>query len=241
MQNIYAKLTERIKRTNTVESFRFEQDQPGNDSRFDFLPGQFCRVMFDEVVKNNTELNKYLSFSSAPGKKYFEITKRLSESEFSQKLKELRPGSRVNFQMPMGNCVYKDEYSQIAFLIGGIGITPAISIIEYLVEKKLNTKVTLLYANRSEDEIAFRPELDDWQKTNPNIEVCYTVSQKSCAESVCREGAIDVIFCRESIEDLHNRKIFVYGPPAMVDAMKLLSKQLGCRKEHLLTENFIGY
>ena len=35
-------------------------------------------------------MNKYLSFSCAPGKGYIEVTKRLSNSEFSQSLKNLK-------------------------------------------------------------------------------------------------------------------------------------------------------
>lgn len=238
MKTIYAKLTDRFKRTATVETFRFK----ALDAQLiDFLPGQFCRVIFDEEQKNNIELNKYLSFSCAPGKAYFELTKRLSDSEFSGKLNGLQVNDRVCFQMPIGNCVYKDDYKGIAFLIGGIGITPAISIIEYIVDHKLDTKVTLLYANRSDEDIAFKAELDHWRKSNDNIDVCYTVSKKVCDASDCHEGQIDAIFCRESIENLHDRKFFIYGPLQMVESMKLLAKNLGCKKENILSENFIGY
>ena len=57
-------------------------------------------------------------------------------------------------------------YEKIAFLIGGIGITPVISIIEHICDKKLSTDVALLYSNRNEDEIAFKKELHNWQSQN---------------------------------------------------------------------------
>ena len=79
MKEIKAKFDRKIKRTEAAESFRFVPKE-----RIDFLPGQFVQVNFDEKNKSNKALNKYLSFSCAPGKSYFEVTKKLSESEFSK-------------------------------------------------------------------------------------------------------------------------------------------------------------
>jgi len=235
-ETICAKLTERIPRTPTVESFRFLPVEQVN-----FLPGQFTRLFFDADDKNNSNLNKCLSFSCAPGRDYVEVTKRLGESEFSQRLKRLQKGDEVVLGRPLGNCIFKDSYKKIVFLTGGIGITPAISIIEHIVTKKVDTDVVLLYANRNEEEIAFKAELDAWQKNFKKLKICYTVSCKSSPDSVCREGNIDVVFCRGNLADLCERKVFIYGPPAMVTAMQGLVFQLDCKKENVLIENFTGY
>ena len=233
---IRAKLIARIPRTPTVESFRFLPEV-----KINFLPGQFIRLFFDTVNQNNAGLNKYLSFSCAPQHDYIEVTKRLSDSEFSQRLKSLQKGDGIVLSRPLGNCVFKESYKKIVFLTGGIGITPAISIIEYIVAKKVDADVVLLYANRNEEEIAFRPELDGWQKNFKKLKICYTVSCKSSPDSVCREGNIDVIFCRDNLADLCERKVFIHGPPTMVEAMRDLALQLDCKKENVLTENFTGY
>jgi glycine betaine catabolism B len=233
---IRAKLIDRISRTPTVESFRFLPEV-----KINFLPGQFTRLFFDADNKNNASLNKYLSFSCAPQRDYIEVTKRLSESEFSQRLKRLQKGDEIVLSRPLGNCIFKESYKKIVFLTGGIGITPAISIIEYIVEKKIDTDVVLLYANRNEEEIAFRLELDGWQNNFKKLKICYTVSCKSSPDSVCREGNIDAIFCRGNLVDLCERKVFIYGPPVMVAAMQDLVLQLDCKKENVLIENFTGY
>jgi len=233
---IRAKLIERIRRTPTVESFRFLPE-----TKASFLPGQFTRLFFDTADKNNAGVNKYLSFSCAPGHDYIEVTKRLSDSEFSQRLKSLQKGDEVGLSRPLGNCIFKDDYKKIVFLTGGIGITPAISIIEYIIGKNIDTDIVLLYANRNEDEIAFKLELDAWQKNSKKLKICYTVSCKSSPDSVCREGNIDAVFCRGNLVDLCERKVFIYGPPAMVAAMQDLALQLDCKKENVLIENFTGY
>ena len=99
MKTVRGKLVERIKRTPSIESFRFLLEE-----KVDFIPGQFLQVIFDENDLNNRELNKYLSFSSSPAKGYIEVTKRLSQSQFSEKLRGLQYGTKVLFKAPMGKC-----------------------------------------------------------------------------------------------------------------------------------------
>lgn len=104
MREFIAHLTERIKRTAEVESFRFKIKD-----KIDFFPGQAARVIFDGQNIENRQLNKYLSFSSSPAKDYLELTKKLSTSKFSQNLKDLRLGDKVQIRVPMGRCVFKEE------------------------------------------------------------------------------------------------------------------------------------
>lgn len=236
MELVKGRLTEKIKRTSSVESFRFSLEK-----KINFIAGQFLQVIFDRENNSNKELNKYLSFSSSPTKDYIEVTKRLSESQFSRKLKDLRTGDEVLFNAPLGSCVYKDEYKKIGFLIGGIGITPVISIVEYITEKKLNTDVLLLYSNKTEDDIAFKKELDQWRSANSNIKVFYTVTECEPVDKSCIAGRIDKDLFVQKFKDLGERMFFIFGPPRMVGTMQNLCREAGCSKDKLKTENFIGY
>ncbi len=236
MEEVKAKLIQRIKRTSSVESFRF---LPGK--KIDFLTGQFLQVIFDENNRNNKELNKYLSFSSSPDHDYFEVTKRISESAFSQKLKNLKTGDEVSFKAPLGACVFKDEYKKIAFLIGGIGITPVISIIEYIARNKINADILLFYSNRNEEDIAFKSELDKWRENNSNIKIFYTVSDSQPVNKEYIFGRIDKDLLFNKIPDIPERVFFIFGPPKMVEAMKNTCLEISPVKEHINTESFIGY
>ncbi|MFH1655014.1 MAG: FAD-binding oxidoreductase [Candidatus Omnitrophota bacterium] len=236
MEKLKGKLIQKIKRTPSIVSFRFIPEE-----KIEFMPGQFLQVMFDESNQNNKELNKYLSFSSSPAKDYIEVTKRISDSAFSQKLKRLKIGDEVSLKATFGNCVFKDEYKKIGFLIGGIGITPVISIIEYIVENKLDTDVALIYSNKTEDEIAFKKELDNWRAENSNIRVMYTVTDCQPKDSNCIMGRISKELLMQKAKDLKERICFVFGPPKMVDAMKNLCLELGCNSQDVKAESFIGY
>ncbi|MFH0762890.1 MAG: FAD-dependent oxidoreductase [Candidatus Omnitrophota bacterium] len=236
MKQIRAVLKEKIVRTETTQSFRFVPAE-----KVVFMPGQFLQVIFDPQEANNKELNKYLSFSSSPHKEYIEVTKRLSESQFSQKLKGLNPGDEVLLEAPMGNCVFKDEYKEIGFLIGGIGITPVISIIEYIMERKIDTDVVLFYSNRTPEEAAFKKELDSWRSINKNIKIIFTVTDRQPEDAAYIFGRINADLLGQERWRLKERVLFIFGPPKMVGAMNNLCLELGCSKESLKIENFIGY
>ena len=236
MQEIRVSLSERIKRTQTVESFRFCAKE-----KINFVPGQFLQLIFDEENRDNKELNKYLSFSSLPSKNYLEVTKRISDSNFSQRLKNLKIGDELLLKAPLGNCVFNPEYEKIGFLIGGIGITPVISIIGYIVDEKLNTDAILLYSNRREEDIAFKGELDHWRSVNYNIKVIYTVTDCPPKDSRCIFGRINKELISQNAPDFRERIFFIFGPPKMVNAMNNLCLELSCPKENIKTESFIGY
>jgi len=231
-----AKFIEQVSRTASVTSFRF---LPAQD--FSFEPGQFLQLVFDPLHRANNDLNKYLSFSSAPGKGYLEVTKRLSSSNFSQRLKGLNPGDEVLIKAPLGSCIFKEDYKKIAFLIGGIGITPVVSIIEYIATRKINTDAALFYSNRTEEEIAFKKELDSWQAGSNNIRVFYTVTDCQPRDSQCIYGPIDKDLLLSQLADIKDRIIFIFGPPKMVEAMQQLTTELGCNRESIKTESFMGY
>jgi len=236
METVRGKLIKRIKRTSIVESFRFILDK-----KIDFIPGQFLQIIFDKDNYENKKLNKYLSFSSSPTKKYIEVTKKLTESSFSQKLKDLKTEDSVLIKAPLGNCIFNDEYIKIGFLIGGIGITPVISIMEYIVDKRLNTDAVLLYSNRTRKDIAFKKELDYWQTICKNIKVIYTITDSESKEGGYIFGRINKDLVSDKLKDYHQRIFFIFGPPHMVEAMKNICIEIGCRRENIKTEIFIGY
>ncbi|MFA6281405.1 MAG: FAD-dependent oxidoreductase [Candidatus Omnitrophota bacterium] len=236
MKDIRVKFIEKIQRTPTVMSFRFRASEKVN-----FIPGQFLQVIFDENDRLNKDLNKYLSFSSSPEKEYIEVTKRISESLFSKRLLNLKSNDEVLIKSPLGNVTFLNEYKAVVFLIGGIGITPVISIIEYIRDRGLDTDVLLFYSNKREDDIAFREELDNWQKINKNIKVVYIVSECPPKDKNCIFGYIDKAFINEKKFDLLKRMVFIFGPPKMVKSMQDLCFECGCQKENVKVENFIGY
>ena len=233
---VKAVLSEKIKRTYDIETFRFVSEE-----EIKFIPGQFSQVIFDEKNLGNKALNKYLSFSCSPGKDYIEVTKRISDSQFSKKLIDLKIGDKVLFKFSFGNCIVKDTDKKICFLIGGIGITPVISIVEDIIEKKKDTDIIIFYSNRTEEDIAFKEELNCWGKNKYNLKIYYVITDSEPIDSRFILGFINKDLILEKTKDFKGRFFFILGPPKMVEAMKSLCLEMGCDKKCIRTESFIGY
>jgi ferredoxin-NADP reductase len=236
MKNYIAKFNERIQRTHNVYSFRFTTEQP-----FDFAPGQFARILFDPGTPSNKSLNKYLSFSNAPGKDHIEFTKKISDSEFSRKLMELSPNDIVTINGPLGNCTLTENFKKLAFLAGGIGITPAISMIEAIVTEKRSFDITVLYSNWTSADIAFKNELAGWARSSPNIRFFNILVECRPEETDCISGMITDETVKKYIPDYSDRLIYIFGPPVMVKAMQEICNHLGCDPNKMISEKFLGY
>ncbi|MBF0478431.1 MAG: FAD-dependent oxidoreductase [Candidatus Omnitrophica bacterium] len=236
MQEIRAKFVESVVRTKDVTSFRFVPE-----NKIDFTPGQFAQVIFDEQNRQNKDLNKYLSFSCDTGKSYFEVTKKLSASAFSDRLRKLLEADSVLFKLPLGNCVLGKDTSKVLFIAGGIGITPVISILEHTVNTQQSIDIKLIYSNWTEADIAFRKELDDWSKAAKNIEIIHTLVNEKPVTKGFKFGMIDKNFLNEYKDDLFKREIYIFGPPGMVNAMKKLCTELGVEESKIKAESFLGY
>ncbi|MDP8233181.1 MAG: FAD-dependent oxidoreductase [Candidatus Saelkia tenebricola] len=232
-KEIKARLISKIQRTPMIISFRFSLDE-----KISFLPGQFMEVIFDEV---NKDLRHWLSFSSSPNKDYIEFTKRISGSLFSEKLNALNSGDTVLLKLPLGRCCLGINDKKIVFLTGGIGITPAISIIEDIVEKNQDTNVVLFYSNKTEAEVAFKDELFAWENSNNNIRVIYTITENVSGNDKYIQGRISSDLIKDNLSDLNERMFFIFGPPLMVEALKNMLLAMGIDKSKIEIERFIGY
>lgn len=233
MQESKVIFIEKIQRTSNVFSFRFKPEV-----KLNFIAGQFMQIIFDEKDTKNKELNKYLSLSCSPSKDYIEVTKKISESKFSKKLDSLTKGDTFMIKGPLGKCIYDNNLSKIGFLAGGIGITPVISILEYVVENNFNPDISLIYSNWTENDIAFKKELDAWTKSN-NIKIIHVLNEGD--ESKYKIGFITDEIITKTVPDYKERNWFILGPPKMVETMQTIYEKIGMPKEKIKIESFMGY
>lgn len=234
MKEIQVKIKEITPRTYNVKSFRV-------DSAFqpeEFAAGQFLQV----TLRDNPQLKRYLSISNSPTEKgYLEFTKKLTESEFSQTLNSLKPGELVKVQYPFGKFTLDESFKKIAFLSGGIGITPIRSITKFIVDKNTGTDVILLYANRTVNDIAFKDDFDQMQKEYSGLKVVHVLSEAAPVAGFLT-GRVNKDIIKDNINDYKERKFYLCGPPAMVEAMKnILAAELAVAETSIITENFQGY
>ena len=129
---------------------------------------------------------------------------------------------------------------KVLYLVGGIGVTPVISMLEDVYPKGKSLDAVLLYANRSPEDAAFKDRFDEWNGKN-GFSVIYTYSECDLKNGVCEFGFIDEDKLKRRVPDWQERTIFVFGPPMMVKASRELCATLGARSERIMFETFVGY
>ncbi|MCK9432135.1 MAG: FAD-binding oxidoreductase [Candidatus Omnitrophica bacterium] len=231
---ITSKIKEIIRRNYNVKSFRLEIPAGAPD----FKAGQFLSVS----LGNDPQFKRYLSISSSPTEKcYLEFTKKLTESSFSRALDSLSAGDTLRIQFPFGKFILDESFPKIAFLSGGIGITPIRSICKYAVDKNLGIDIVLVYSNRSVRDVVFKEDFDAMVKSYPRLKVAHVLCEADPGFK-CRVGLINAGVIKNEIPDYEQRKFYLCGPPQMVEAMyRILSEELGLKEDMVVRENFQGY
>ena len=153
---------------------------------------------------------------------------------FSNFLYTLPIGEQVDVNGPTGEIVYLGNgkfniegkelaFSKVSLVLGGSGITPGYQlIVKILTSKDDKTRLKIVDANKSQDDILLRDQLDKMAKENPNqVKITHVLSHpKDGWDGVKGHVNADIIktSCfapeRESVA-------FLCGPPAMIQKAAL--------------------
>ena len=227
------KIKEIIPRTVDVNSYRFPRPP-----ELTYKSGQY---FFITIKQGDRELTKHFSFSSSPTEKdHFEFTKKFTDHEYSMALKAAKVGDWARIDAPYGQFTFEGEYPKIAQLAGGIGITPFISMCKNATDKRLSSKITLFYGCRTENDIAFKQELEKMQEQNKNLKIVFMVNEAS-SHWKGATGVINAEMIKKELPDYKDNLFYVCGPPPMVKAMETLLESIGLPKTQLKLEYFTGY
>ncbi|HUI68982.1 MAG TPA: FAD-dependent oxidoreductase, partial [Spirochaetia bacterium] len=202
------------------------------------------------------KLGQYMEWTLPSGRRYFSIASSPTEPEimiaarfpaepsrYKQELARMRSGDVITAGELGGDFVLPgDRGIPLAFVAGGIGITPFRSMIKYLADRGERRDIVLLYSASTEEQIAFRDVLGDAEK-KIGLRVVHTLTD-TCRirQGWCGErGPIDGHMVREKVPEFRSRRYFVSGPPGMVnDVLKALGS-IGVPRRQVRTDSFSGY
>jgi len=210
-----------------------ELEMLANEDLLQSLPGQFLYVQtkpFGEnhpftIARVNRE-NKTVSIMPKNG------------GPFSGGLHELALNTNINIDGPYG--VFTREVDDLkvpnpVFIAGGIGITPFIQQISGLTKKQ--QKFTLFYANKSENDIVLRSELESMDFVSTADQIVHVISSQP--NYIGEQGYITSELIQKYLgESLLESTFFICGPKPMMKAVKTCLKNLGVEKDRIFAEEF---
>lgn len=214
-----------------------------------FKAGQHVRMTLINPPETDDEGNsRFFSFASTPQEADLTFAMRMRDTAFKRVMSRMQIGDKVKIEkrldIPHGSFVLHDDTVKPAvFLIGGIGIVPAFSMIKAAIERKLPHTIFLFYSNRRPEDAPFLDELENLAKQNPSFKfiATMTASEKSAKPWRGESGYIDHSMLNKYLDDLESAIYYIAGLPEMVSAMKTLLTDSGVSEDNIHAEEFTGF
>lgn len=155
-------VVEKIEETADSCSFLFSIPDELRE-QYNYRSGQYLTLKVD--IGGTEYRRAYSIFTAVEDSRFGCTVKRVKGGKVSNHLiDKIQVGTTIEVMTPEGKFVVepgqqnqKDHY----FFAGGSGITPVMSMISTLLEAEPLSTCYLLYANRNEDSIIFKKQLDD--------------------------------------------------------------------------------
>ena len=160
-------------------------------------------------------------------------------SSFKEKLLSLRAGDRVVAAQLSGDFTLpKDTGRKLAFIAGGIGVTPFRSQVRYLIDHKEKRSITLLYANKTPDDLAYKALFDEAGR-EIGMRTSYVFTDSS--PDRLSPGKLDGQTIAREIPDYRERLFYVSGPQGMVSGVQKTLRSMGVPGRNIKTDYFPGF
>ncbi len=216
---------------------------------FHFRAGQHVRMTLMNPAETDSEGNsRFFSLANSPQETDLVIAVRIRQTAFKRVLERMQIGDKVLIEMllvvPQGSFALHDDPSRPAvFLIGGIGIVPAYSMIKDAIDKGLSHKIFLFYSNRRPEDAPFLDELEHLAKQNPSFKFIATMTEaeKSATSWRGESGYISHSMIQKYLGDIESPVYYIAGLPEMVSAMRILLLDSGVNEEDMRAEEFSGF
>ena len=214
------------------------------DQKVPFKPGQYMEWTLPHSRSDSRGNRRYFTMASSPTEKDLRLGIKFYQkgSSFKKAMLSMDATTPIAADHPSGDFVMPENQNQkLAFIAGGIGVTPFRSMIKYLIDTNDPRSITMLYSEKNADELVYKDVFEE-ARQKLNHKIVYTLTQPAGslpANSVA--GMINAQTIKVQIPDYQERLFYISGPHSMVSAMTEILSSLGVNKRQIKTDFFPGY
>ncbi|KAJ2019619.1 hypothetical protein H4S04_003400 [Coemansia sp. S16] len=216
------KLKEAIPINHDTSRFRFALE-PNQELGLDITS---CFVVKAKVGDDEKPtIRPYTPVSPQHARGYFDLViKKYATGKMSSHIHAMAPGDILEIKGPVPKLPYKTgALKEIGMIAGGSGITPMLQLIQHvLADPNDHTKMTLVFANKSEEDIILRSTLDEFAKKHPDqLKVHYVIDKASSADWKGDVGYVNKELVQKYMPaaDKDNILVSVCGPVPMMKSI----------------------
>ena len=222
-----------IDETHDTKSIVF--DVPSHlREQFRYRPGQFLTL---RLPIEGRFVPRCYSMSSAPGlDDALRVTiKRVRQGRGSNWVcDKVRVGDAIELMPPSGLFSPKDLTQNFVLMAGGSGITPVFSILRTVLEQHQG-RVVLFYANRDENSVIFKRDLQQLAAQYPaRLQVVHWLDSVQGPPSQAQLQAWVSAYVGAYSQG------FICGPGPFMDAAQAALLSAGFAQEHVHVERFVS-
>jgi predicted ferric reductase len=205
---------------------------------FRFIPGQFqfLRLHGAEVAAEDHPF----SIASSPTRSG-SISVTIKESgDFTAGIGRVRPGDGATVHGPFGrfsHTLHPGE-GKLVFVAAGVGITPFMSMLRYMRDRRESQSVLLVYASRSHADVIFGDELRSIEAGDfPRLRVIHVLSSAPASWGG-ETGRLDAARLARLSGGVEGRAFYLCCPPPMMTAMVRGLRRMGVSPARIHTDQF---
>ena len=155
---LFPELTQKIRQAPDIADFIFKPDE-----KFSYKPGQYMEWTLPHTHTDSRGDRRYFTLASSPTEPEIRLGVRFypESSTYKRALWRLDSDDVVVASQLGGDFVMPDDKARkLAFIAGGIGVTPYRSMLKYLLDTKEQRDIAMIYATSSEKEIVYKDVLE---------------------------------------------------------------------------------
>ncbi len=205
-----------------------------SDYRVPFKAGQYLEWTLGQSRPDTRGNRRYFTIASSPTEKEIILATKFYEnpSTFKTRLGSLSVGESLTASHQSGEFTLPDDKGKkLAFIAGGIGISPFRSMVKQMIDANEQRNAVLFYSSKNDAEIAYRDIFT--QAQTQGLKTVYVLSEQT--------GPLTAQKIQEEAPDFKERTFYISGPRGMVVAFEKSLKDLGVPKNQIKIDFFPGY
>jgi predicted ferric reductase len=212
--------------------------EPPRNRLVDYAPGQFqfLRPHAGSVLAEEHPFS--IASSPSPGGR---ISLTIKEcGDFTSTIGRLKPGDLAVVHGPFGRFshVFHPDSGDLVFVAAGIGITPLMSMLRYMRDRREPRQVLLVYANRGAADIVFKSELESIESGGfPVLKTIHVLSRPP-GDWVGHTGRLDSASLGSLCGGFSGKAFYICCPPIMAFELIRGLKNAGIGPERIHADYF---